>query len=176
MGAGLGMGLAAALTRQSARAQTRQPPNPAANARSSAERPKTSKGKVTKVFKSPEEYPNGLDCTSEGFWVADQVSDRVHLIDPHGKVLRTVQTDSHNTSGVAVGGGFIWLAANGPAREGHALKLDKGLEREIVQADMNGKTVKHHEVPLGGGGITGVEFAEGKVWITSTRRGRPYAG
>jgi hypothetical protein len=68
---------------------------------------------VTKLFKSPEGYPNGLEATNEGLWIAEEVSERANLVDWQGKVLHKVDTESHNVSGIAVGGGYLWMACNG---------------------------------------------------------------
>ena len=68
---------------------------------------------VTKLFKSPDGHPNGLEATNEGLWIAEEVSERAYLVDWHGKVLRKVDTESHNVSGIAVGGGYLWMACNG---------------------------------------------------------------
>jgi hypothetical protein len=68
---------------------------------------------VAKLFKSPEGHPNGLENTREGLWIAEEVSERAYLVDWTGKVLHKVDTESHNTSGIAVGGGFLWMSANG---------------------------------------------------------------
>src|SRR5580765_4354958 len=74
----------------------------------------TRKAKVTKLFKSPDGHPNAMEATAEGMWVGDQVTERAHLLDwKTGKVLRSLETESHNMSGIAVGGGYLWLAANG---------------------------------------------------------------
>lgn len=124
--------------------------------------------KVVKLFKSPDGHPNGLETVREGFWIGEQVTDRAHLVDHKGKLIRSVNTESSNTSGIAFGGGYLWMAANGKAigREARATDATTG---EVVQADpKTGKTVKRYPVP-GGGGVHGLEFAEGKLWITALR-------
>ena len=74
------------------------------------------KARVEPLWKSPGGHPNALEASPEGLWVGEQVSDRAHLLDwKTGKVLRSVETESSNTSGIAYGGGYIWMAANGPA-------------------------------------------------------------
>jgi sugar lactone lactonase YvrE len=128
----------------------------------------TRQAKVTKLFKSPDGHPNGLETTTAGFWIGEQVTDRAHLVDFNGKLLRSVETESSNTSGIAYGGGFLWMAANGKA-VGRGPRPTDATTGEIVQADpKTGKTVKRHPVP-GGGGVHGLEFAEGTLWITSLK-------
>jgi hypothetical protein len=39
----------------------------------------------------------------------------------------------------------------------------------IFQTDLNSKTVAHRQIPLGGGGCHGLEYAEGKLWIVALR-------
>ena len=126
--------------------------------------PPVRKAKVTKLFKSPDGHPNALDSTPEGFWIGEQVTDRAILTDRTGKVLKAVQTESHNTSGMAVGGGYIWMSANGPANLNRPTKIAR-TESEVLQCDMNGKTIKHHDVPLGGGGVHGIELVGDKLWV-----------
>ena len=65
---------------------------------------------VVKLFKSAEGHPNGLENAKEGLWIGEEVSERAYLVDWTGKVLHKVDTESHNTSGIAVGGGFLWMS------------------------------------------------------------------
>src|SRR6266545_4730403 len=90
--------------------------------------------KVVKLFKSPDGHPNGLETVKEGFWIGEQTTDRAHLVTFDGKPIRSVGTDSSNTSGIAYGGGFLWMAANGKAigREARPTDASSG---EVVQAD-----------------------------------------
>src|ERR1700688_2376458 len=99
---------------------------------------------VTKLFKSPEGHPNGLEATNEGLWIAEEVSERAYLVDWHGKVLHKVDTESHNVSGIAVGGGYLWMACNGRG-VGRAPRPTDRPGGEILQCDMKtGKTIKRY--------------------------------
>jgi hypothetical protein len=104
-------------------------------------------------------------------WVAEQkaqgygqsgrkVKEAAWLFDWSGKKLKTVLTDSSNTSGLAFGNGHVWMGANGGA-EG------------IYEVDMDGNTVSHRQIPLGpagnGGGCHGLMFHAGKLWIVANR-------
>jgi len=160
IGAGFVLGIAAA------QAPTKKLPRGADRPKPPA--PIERKVKVVTLFKSPDGFPNALDSSPEGIWIGDQVSDRATLVDLNGKVLKTVQTESHNTSGMGVGGGYIWMAANGDPDPNRPVKLNRG-GAEVVQCDMQGNTVSRHEVPLGGGGIHDVKWVNGKLWIMSTR-------
>jgi hypothetical protein len=137
----------------------------------------TRKAKTTKLFKCPPGYPNGIAVTSEGLWIAEQklsgqqaiaykltepkdLTENAWLVDWNGKVLKTVKTPSRNTSGMAVGGGYVWMVANAPP-EG------------VFQVDMNSKLISHRQIPLGpandGGGCHGALWQDGKLWIASLR-------
>jgi hypothetical protein len=89
------------------------------------------KAKTTKLLKSPEGFPNAISVTSEGLWIGEQklsgeqakayklpepksLEECAWLVDWSGKLLKTVTTPSRNTSGMAVGGGYVWMIANAP--------------------------------------------------------------
>jgi len=133
--------------------------------------------KTTKLFKSPPGFPNGIAVAPEGLWIAEQklsgaqaisyhvdepkdLSEKAWLVDWNGKVLKTVTTPSRNTSGMAYGGGYIWMVANAPP-EG------------VFQVDMNSKLISHRQIPLGppndGGGCHGAMWHDGKLWISALR-------
>lgn len=152
----------------------------------SATRPRTGGGdrpvrsriaKTTKLFRSPEGFPNAIAVTPEGLWIGEQklsgasavsykmaepkdLTEHAWLVDWNGKLLKTVKTPSRNTSGMAVGGGYIWMCANQPP-EG------------VFQVDMNSKLISHRQIPLGpandGGGCHGAMWHEGKLWIAALR-------
>jgi streptogramin lyase len=126
----------------------------------------THKAKPVRLFKSPDGHPNALEATPEGLWVGEQVTDRAYLLDwKTGAVLKKVDTESSNTSGIAYGGGYLWMAANGAAlgRLLHPHELKTG---RIVQVDPEtGRTVKVHPT-LDGGGCHGLVFADGSLWMT----------
>jgi hypothetical protein len=118
------------------------------------------KVKTVPLFKSPEGYPNAIAVAPEGLWIGEQKSDNAHLVDWTGKVLKTVKTQSKNTSGIAYSDGFVWMGANA-APQG------------IFQTDMSSRTVSHRQIPLGpeanGGGCHGLEYVDGKLWIAALR-------
>jgi hypothetical protein len=122
--------------------------------------PPVRKVKTTPLFKSPEGYPNAIAVAPEGLWIAEQKSDNAHLVDWNGQLLKTVKTESKNTSGMGYGDGYIWMAANATP-EG------------IFQTDLSSRTISHRQIPLGpadnGGGCHGVEYADGKLWIAALR-------
>ncbi|HUQ93727.1 MAG TPA: glutaminyl-peptide cyclotransferase [Bryobacteraceae bacterium] len=126
------------------------------------------KAKVTKIFRSPEGHPNAMETVPEGVWIGEQVSDTAYLMDWKGNVLKKVQTESSNTSGIAFGDGVLWIAANGKAimRDPKPSDATTG---KIVKVDPgNGRTLARYDVP-GGGGVHGLLFHNGKLWITSLK-------
>ncbi len=166
LGVGLGMGL---LSASSARAQTssaHQVPSTgrsafldslsAGNQAVAAAAVRSRTGRIVKLFKSPEGYPNAMAAAPEGWWLGEQKTDHAILVDNQGRLLKTVKTESKNTSGMGVGGGYIWMGANAPP-EG------------IFQTDMNSRTIAHRQIALGGGGTHGIAYAEGKLWIAALR-------
>jgi sugar lactone lactonase YvrE len=83
-----------------------------------------------------------------------------------GKLIRSVDTESSNTSGIAYGGGFLWMGANGRGMQ-RAPRPTDAASGEIVKCDpKTGKTVGRYKVPAGGG-LHGMEFTQGTLWITS---------
>src|SRR5579863_1699537 len=135
------------------------------------------KAKTTKLFKSPDGFPNGLALAPEGLWIGEQkltgaqaaqyhlpepksLEEHAWLVDWDGKVLKTVTTPSRNTSGMAYGNGCIWMCANAPP-EG------------VFQVDMNSRLISHRQIPLGppndGGGCHGAMWNDGKLWIAALR-------
>jgi hypothetical protein len=88
------------------------------------------------------------------------LTEAAWLVDWDGKLLKTVTTPSRNTSGMAVGGGYVWMVANAPP-EG------------VFQVDMNSRLVSHRQIPLGpandGGGCHGALWHDDKLWIASLR-------
>jgi len=122
--------------------------------------------KIEKLFKTPEGHPNAMEATPEGLWIAEQGSDKAYLLDwKDGKILRQFDTESHNTSGMAFGGGYLWMGANGKSLFRPERPTDKPMG-EIIQCDpMTGKTVARYPIP-DGGGVHGVVWDKGTLWMT----------
>ena len=136
------------------------------------------KAKTKKMFKSPDGHPNAVSSTPEGLWIGEQklsgaqakayglpepdsLEERAWLVDSNGKPIKTVKTPSRNTSGMAVGGGYVWMIANAQPQG-------------VFQVDMDSKLVSHRQIPLGlpgkdGGGSHGGLWHDGKLWISSLR-------
>src|SRR5437773_3557705 len=119
----------------------------------------TRQAKVERLFKAPDIHPNALEAAPDGSWTGDQVSERVFKVGwQDGKVLHEVQTESHNTSGIAVGAGYLWLGANGGVSGRRPPRPTDKPFGEVIQADLKtGKTVKIHQL-IWGGGVHGITF------------------
>ena len=122
--------------------------------------------KAIKQIESPCEMPNGLQWTDEGLFVMDQKTDNVYVVDETGRLLRTINTPTANGSGITVGGGYLWTASNGESASRPARSTDTGLGY-IYKLDLQtGAAVERFRTPAGGG-IKGIEWDEGKMWITA---------
>jgi hypothetical protein len=129
------------------------------------------------LFRAPYAAPNGLQATDDGLWIVDQLTDRVALVEmgePHEfgatRILSEIPTESSNTSGMAYGGGSLWLTANGPGDLWRTPRNTDASDGEILRVDpATGRTVSRHLLP-GGGGTHGIEYdhyEEGIVWLTT---------
>jgi hypothetical protein len=122
--------------------------------------------KTAKQIETPCEMPNGLQWTDEGLFVMDQKTDNVYVVDETGKLLRTIPTPTANGSGITVGGGFLWTASNGTSVSRPARSTDTGLGY-IYKLDLQtGQPVDRFRTP-DGGGIHGIEWDNGKIWVTA---------
>ena len=124
----------------------------------------TRQATVERLFKAPDIHPNALEAARDGLWIGDQVSERVFKVDwQTGKVLLELQTESHNTSGLAVGGGYLWLNANGGVSGRRPARPQDKPFGEIIQADLKtGKTINAYRPPWRGG-------VHGNVWVEESK-------
>jgi hypothetical protein len=136
----------------------------AAGALRAAEFP-VRKPKVEALWKAPDPNPNALEATAAGLWVGDQVTDRAHLLDwKTGKAIRSLETPCYNTSGIAYGGGFLWMAANGAVKQRPRRPTD-GDDAEILKLDpQTGKIVARHPFP--GAALHELNWAGDSLWAT----------
>jgi streptogramin lyase len=163
------LGSASALVAGMAAATLRgQEAGPAAPARPPST--PTRQANVERLFKAPDVHPNALEAAPDGLWIGDQVSEKVFKVDwKSGKVLHEMQTESHNTSGVAVGAGYLWLGANGGVSGRRPARPTDKPFGEVIQADLKtGKTIKIHPL-LWGGGVHGITFVPQTqtLWVTA---------
>ena len=124
--------------------------------------------KVTAVstFKSPCAMPNGLQWYMNELYVIDQESDDVFVLDEAGTVVRALQTPTENGSGITVGGGFVWTASNGRTKARAYRPTDTHLGYIYKLDAENGKMLGRWRTP-DGGGIHGIEYDNGLMWVTA---------
>jgi len=114
--------------------------------------------------------PNGLQGTDEGLWIADQLTDDVLLVDENGKLIRRLQTETENGSGISVGDGALWIGSNAPISfRKESRPTDRGATYLLKADPMTGDTLAACLLEgLGGkgGGVHGIEWADGLLWVT----------
>jgi hypothetical protein len=158
--AGAGMMAGGRLSAQDAPARAGGPPKAPTHA-----------PKIELLWKSPDRYPNALEASPEGLWVGDQVSERINLLDwKTGKVLEDFVGEAHNTSGLAVGGGFIWVGCNGAGTAASLREFKRPYDKnygEIVKLDMKGKQVKGYRTPWGSQHGTYYNRQTDKLWAVA---------
>lgn len=122
--------------------------------------------KAVSTFESPCGMPNGLQWYEGELFVMDQLTDNVLVLDKSGKLLRTINTPTENGSGITVGGGYLWTASNGGTVSRPYRSTDTHLGY-IYKLDMaTGKMVDRYRTP-DGGGIHGIEWDNGLLWVTA---------
>jgi streptogramin lyase len=132
----------------------------------------TYKAKVEKLFKTPDRYPNALETMPDALWVGDQVSERINKLDwQTGKVLDDFIAEAHNTSGIAVGGGYLWIGCNGAGTAAQKRTFNRPFDRdygEIVKCDMKtGKQVKGYKSPWGATHGTAYAHDTDRLWAVA---------
>ena len=86
--------------------------------------------KVEKLYKSPGPQPNGLQAAEDGLWCIDQGNMKVYRSDwETGEVLFEADTDTEHSSGITLGGGYLWVAST------FELKIAKLGWKEALKAD-----------------------------------------
>ncbi len=78
-------------------------------------------------------------------------------------------TESSNTSGLAFGGDYLWIAANGTALRRDPRPGDPETGRVIKIGDRTKETLARYPIP-GGGGVHGLTWAQDSLWVTTLSR------
>jgi hypothetical protein len=136
-----------------------------------AKPPRTTTAKVEKLWNMPSyKFMNALEAAPDGLWIGDQVTEKVCRVDwKTGKILSEVQCESHNISGLAVGGGYIWAGSNGSVNNRRPPRPTDREYGEFSQLDMKtGKVVKTYR-PVWGGGTHGLTYnpATNTLWTAA---------
>ncbi len=114
----------------------------------------------------PAIMPNGLQGTDDGLWFCDQASDDLYLLDDDLQPVRWVRTTAENSSGLTVGDGSFWIGSNGGTTSRYKRPGETGF-RGVVRCDYEtGEEIARYPTP-DGGGIHGVEWVDGLMWITA---------
>ena len=128
----------------------------------------TKIARVEPKFKSPGPHPNGIQAAPDGLWCIDQANHKVTRQDwETGEVTLELQTDTVHSSGITLGGGFLWIAST---YESKIAKLDP----------VTGKTIAKYDSPGAGivawmqgspkavvTGAHGLEWKDGKLYVAS---------
>jgi hypothetical protein len=143
------------------------------------------KATTTVLFQAPKDkFINGVATSPEGLWIVEQketggpnssyhykdgrpleqaadLRENAWLVDDKGTIKKAVITEGRNTSGFAVGNNSLWVGCNSAGHNG------------VVQTSMDSKTLSYRQVPFGppedGGGIHGLDWHNGKLWIAALR-------
>ena len=134
---------------------------------------------IERLFRAPCSVPNGLQTARDGLWIVDQITDQLFLVEvatpsQYGvtKLVRQLSTESSNSSGLTLGDGSLWLAANGPGTTWRPARPSDATSGEILRVDASGgNTLVRFSLP-GGGGTHGVEYDHydpGHLWLTTLK-------
>ncbi len=123
---------------------------------------------VEKRFKSPGPQPNGLQAAPDGLWCIDQVDLRVYKQDwETGETLFEAQTDTEHSSGITLGGGYVWVAST---YELKIAKLDPKTGVTIAKYDSPGAGVIAFREGVDGARVSGshgLEWKDGKLYVAT---------
>ncbi len=122
--------------------------------------------KLVPTYPVPDRMPNGLQWTDKGLFVMDQYSDNVYVLGDGGRVVRTITTPTENGSGITVGGGYLWTASTGTTKTRGYRPTDTHVPW-VYKLDLEtGAVVDRYATP-DGGGIHGIEWDDGLLWLTA---------
>jgi len=176
-GLGLGAGLAASAMIAPAAAQAPAAAPAGGGGRGRGLPNRTAR--TTKLFQAPAPYPNALASAPDGLWVAQQHltedeargagvammsgKEQLWLMDMNGKLLQTRESNSSNTSGLAIGNGSLWSMSNTSDAATGIHQVDVASGRQIAQ----------RQIPLSPnnvtGGMHGGQWHDGKLWVANNR-------
>jgi streptogramin lyase len=118
------------------------------------------------LWKTPGKQPNGLQATTDGLWVIDQVDpNRIHLLSYEGEVLRDLgETRARHSSGITVApDGNLWVASTFTYE---MIKFDSTTGQELAAFP----TPPYDQ----SGGAHGTEWRWGQLWFNVPKAGRIY--
>ena len=117
-------------------------------------------------FQSPGPQPNGLQATDDGLWYIDQRDNKVYKLDwTTGETLFEAQTSTDHSSGITIGGGYMWIASTYNCQI-HKLNVNSG--ETLAVYDTPGKGVVAFRDATTDPRVTGahgLEWLDGMLWI-----------
>jgi len=128
--------------------------------------------KIEDMWMTPGAMPNGLQAAEDGLWVIDQADNHLYKLGyDDGSTLADLPTKTYKSSGVTLGGAYIWVAST------HNYRIYK-------LAD-DGGTVGFYEPPgaserdpraVGPDNLRphGMEWVDGKLWVSVKPANRNY--
>ena len=124
---------------------------------------------IERAFDAPLTQPNGIATVDEGFWIVDQATDFAFLVTEKGELTRCIPTWSENSSGLAFGGGALWVSNNSgnPILRPH-LPTDRRRGGILKVDPVDGRKLDEFDLPLvepERAGIHGLEWTEGTLWL-----------
>ena len=117
-------------------------------------------------LKSDIEMPNGLQWHDQSLYVIDQKTDNIFILDEKGKVIDEFSTLCENGSGITIGDNCIWLGSNGRTEARPFRGSDTHISW-ILKIDMKSKELISRFPTPDGGGVHGLEWDDGLLWITA---------
>ena len=124
--------------------------------------------RVEKRFKSPGPHPNGLQAAADGLWCIDQGDNKLYKLDYEtGEILFEAQTDTVHSSGITLGGGYVWIAST---YELKIAKLDPVTGESLAKYDSPGAGILAPRESMEDPQVTGshgLEWHDNKLYVAT---------
>ena len=125
------------------------------------------------VFVAPGTKPNGLQASEDGLWIIDQDDSFIYKVDwKTGETIHSVLTDTVHSSGITIGGGYIWIASTYSC-EIFQIEMETGNTIEKYPSPGAGiNATREHLNPASGRkseptGDHGLEWKDGNLFVAS---------
>ena len=118
---------------------------------------------VLDMFMHPGPQPNGLQAADDGLWVIDQVDNHVYKLDwENGAVLEKLPAEVEHSSGVTLGGGYIWISSTF-----HVESAGDNGAPKLVRCNPDGSTADRYDTPGSRENVRGTRItgAHGMEWV-----------
>ena len=125
------------------------------------------------VFVAPGTKPNELQASEDGLWVIDQDDSFIYKMDwKTGETIHNIPTDTVHSSGITIGGGYIWIASTYSC-EIFQIEMETGNTIEKYPSPGAGiNATREHLKPASGRkseptGDHGLEWKDGNLFVAS---------